>query len=150
VTSPTTAAILQDLIQRLGRSLLQYVAEAFPWATAREKETLVRVRKLVAEEQECAAARLGRFLQARHVSIPPLAPYPMAWTSMNFVSFDYLLPRLVDYQRQIVAHVEKAAGSLWSDLEGRELVQHVLEVARQHLEKLEAMAKEARPVPASA
>ena len=44
-------ALLQDVLRRESRSLLQYVREAFPWTTPEERELLAKLRQLTDEER---------------------------------------------------------------------------------------------------
>src|SRR4051794_12372552 len=90
VIDDNTNRILQDIVQREGRSLSQYVRDAFPWTTSEEHSALVQVRQLVDEEGR-AAAELARFLQRQRRTMPPLGSYPMNFTDINYISLEHLL-----------------------------------------------------------
>ena len=62
-----TVALVQDVLRREGRSLLQYVREAYPWATPRLRELLDKLKQLSDEERDGAAA-LSDFLRRHLVS----------------------------------------------------------------------------------
>jgi hypothetical protein len=133
-----TAALLLDVLRRESRSLLQYVSETFPWPTPEGREALTRLEGLIAEERRGLAA-LGRFLVRHRVIPPPLGPYPQEYTTINFVSFDHLLPLLVEDQRQAIAHLERDRAAV-TDAEARSQVEQILSLKRQHLQALEALA----------
>src|SRR5260370_37450263 len=97
----STAAILQSIIARESRSLLQYVRESFPWTTMEEQHVLAALNQLTAEEQQ-AAAVLGRLLFRRRRQTPYVGPYPVAFTNINYLSLDHLLPLLTRHHRPAI------------------------------------------------
>jgi rubrerythrin len=133
-----TATVLQDIIRRESRSLLQYVSEAFPWATAEEQEALGQFQQL-AEEERTSIAALSRYLTRGRQSLPYLGSYPEWFTTINYVALEYLLPHLVHHERQSLARVERGLAEL-SDPESRDLVQKMVDMKRRHLQTLEALA----------
>jgi hypothetical protein len=133
-----SAGLLQELIRREGRSLLQYVSNAFPWITEQEQAALVQLQALVAEERE-AAARLSRLLNRRRHIVPYLGAYPMAFTTINYVALEHLLPQLADYERRALADLENDLVRV-TDPEARAEVQQIANMKRRHLQTLEQMA----------
>lgn len=138
--------ILQAIVRREGRSLLQYLSDAFPWTTFTEGEALARVQQFVKEERDSTAA-LGRFLQRRRVMPPYLGAYPMWFTTLNFITLDHLLPLLVQAERKAIAEWERDLASL-TDPEARSQVQGILEMKRTHAKALEELTA-AHPEPAA-
>jgi hypothetical protein len=134
---PRDAGILEAMIRRESRSLLQYVGEAFPWVRSGTEEELTRLRQILREDSAAIAA-LARFLTRRRHTAPFLGPYPMAFTTLNFVSLDYLVPRLIDEQGQHIAALERDRAAL-TDADAKAEVNRLLEVKRQHLQDLEAL-----------
>src|SRR3954469_19040072 len=120
--------ILQDIVRREGRSLLQYMGDAFPWATAGEGEVLARVQQFVKEERD-GVAGLVRFLQRRRVTPPHFGAFPMSFTTLNFITLDHLLPLLVDAERKAIAKLEHDLAFL-ADAEARQLIQELVEMNR--------------------
>jgi hypothetical protein len=118
--------------------MLQYVGEAFPWAREDEAETLDRLRRIIGEE-EAAVEDLARFLRRKRIGLPYLGSYPQAFLDINYVSLDFLLPRLRDHQRTAVAALERDLGQI-TDPEARAEVEKLLAQSRQHLKELEEMA----------
>ncbi|HXG12512.1 MAG TPA: hypothetical protein VNK04_22340 [Gemmataceae bacterium] len=133
-----TAALLQDIVRRESRSLLQYVSEAFPWVTPEERAALAELQKMINEERRAAQA-LGQYLVRQRVPPPYLGPYPMEYTTINYVSLDHLLPVLVENQRQAIARLERDLAAV-TDAGAREQVEKILAMKQRHLTTLEAMA----------
>ena len=52
-----TTTLLQDMVKREGRSLLQYVSESFPWTPHKSHQALPVVLDMAKEEHEGAAQR---------------------------------------------------------------------------------------------
>ena len=131
-------AILQDILRRESRSLLQYVSEAFPWTTPAERATLASLQELIEEERREAAA-LGQFLVRQRIDLPQLGSYPLSFTTTNYVSLDHLLPMLVEHEQraleELQADLPKLAGS-----DAQPVVRRILETKRRHLQTLQSMA----------
>jgi hypothetical protein len=131
------AARLEAAIRREGRSLLQYVSEAYPWAKSAGDTTPDKVRDLAREERD-ALGTLTKFLARRRHTVPYLGAFPMAFTTMNFVSLDYLLPRLVESARQSIAALERDRAAL-TDADAKPELDRLIELKRNHLKALEAL-----------
>ena len=129
---------LEAAVRREGRSLLQYVSEASPWTKTVGDTTPDKVRDL-AREDRAALAALTKFLARRRHAIPYLGAFPMAFTTMNFVSLDYLLPRLTESARQSVAALERDRAAL-SDADAKAELDRFIELKGNHLKALEALA----------
>ena len=138
----STQSLLRDHVRRESRSLLAYVRDAYPWAAAEESEALTTLRRLIREEEEAVAA-LGRFLARRRVALPPFESYPSSFTSINFVALDYLLPRLVEYQRHSLGDLERDLARV-KDPDARAQVQGLIDLKRRHLSSLEELAAQHR------
>ncbi len=134
-----TAAMLQGLVRKEGRSLLQYVGESFPWTTAKNHQALPRLSEIVKEEQDGAAA-IVRFLLKHRVRPPYLGAYPMSFTTINYTSLDYLLPFLVDFEKRRIAEMEHDLSQA-QDAEAKGLLVSLLEMKRRHLQALGEMTK---------
>lgn len=130
--------LLQNILRRESRSVLSYVAEAYPWTTSTEEKTWTDLQTLIAAE--CAAAVcLGRFLVRRRIPLPYLPSYPVQFTTINFLALDFLLPRLIEHERQSIADLERDLAEI-KDPSGRAEVEKLLALKRRHLPQLEEMA----------
>jgi hypothetical protein len=138
VIDAQTNAILQTIVRREGRSLLQYMSDAYPWTTSGEEAELTRVQRMIEEEQR-AAADLVRLLTRARLTPPYLASYPAGFTTLNYVSLDNWLPRLVDYELQTIAALQTELTEI-RDAEARVHVQKLLDVKQRHLQTLKGMA----------
>lgn len=130
-------SLLQDILRREGRSLLQYARDAFPWATAEEQAALAQINVLIEEEQK-SAAELARLLLKNHAPLPYVGPYPMNFTDVNYVSLDHLRPMLVEHQKRAIAHFERDL-ALLHDGTARAQVQKMLAMKEKHLKQLESL-----------
>jgi hypothetical protein len=133
-----TQALLQAIVRRTGRSMLQYVGVAYPWASEESQPLLTKLREIV-EDEERTTEELARFLRRRRIPLPYLGAYPEQFSSINYVSLDYLLPKLLDYQRKAIAALERDLVQV-HDPEIRPEVEKLLDVNRRHLEALEQLA----------
>ena len=129
-----TLQVLQDVFRRESRSVLQYVGDAFPWTTDDRTEALDRLRQIVDEERE-AIARLSQFLYRRRAPSLASGSYPASFTTLNFVSLDVILRRLIAYQEQSVAGLRAALPAV-KDAEARRLLEDYLSLKGRHLEAL--------------
>jgi hypothetical protein len=138
VIDAATQAVLQDILRRESRSLLQYVRDAFPWTSAREQAALTELQKLIEEELK-AAADLSHFLIRQRSRIPYIGPYPMTFTNINYVSLDHLLPLLVGNERRAIASLESDLRRI-IDPAASAQVEKIVSMKQQHLKALESLA----------
>jgi hypothetical protein len=131
-------ALLQEVLRRESRSVLLYVGDAFPWTTARGEERLATLRRLVTDEGRAVAA-FGQFLVRRKVDLPFLGNYPSGFTTINFLDLNFLLPRLVESERQSLADLERDRTAV-PDAEARAELEKLAAVKRRTLAGLEELA----------
>jgi hypothetical protein len=148
VIDSQSQAIVQEVLRREGRSELMYVAEAYPWASAREGTARGSLQALIREEADALTA-LGRWLTRQRIPLPYLGAFPTAFTTINFLALDYLLPRLRDHQREAVAQLARDAHAV-TDPEVRSRLESLLELKRRHLATLESLAAGGAGQPAAA
>jgi hypothetical protein len=135
---PRASKAISEVIRRESRSLLAYVHDAFPWATAGKEPAVEALRQASTMVGE-AVASLGRFL-ARHRVRPPMLPsYPSYFTYCNFLSVDWWLPRVLASERESLAQLEEILKSI-PDAEAREAVQAVAEAKRSGMKLLEGLS----------
>jgi len=132
-----TQTLLQDLFRREGRSLLQYLAESFPW-TPSDRQAAVRQLHQLAAQQRQSAVKLAHFLERHHVALPYLGAFPMDFTTINFIGLDFAVPLLVKDEQEAVAELERDLDQV-TDAEARKLLQELLHEKRQLLKELEAL-----------
>jgi hypothetical protein len=147
VSDARSHAVLQDIIRRESRSLLHYVQDSFPWTTPGENAAWDHLRQLIDEENR-ALGDMVRYLIRQHATPPYLGSYPSDFTTLNYVSLEYLLPRLTADERQAVARLEADLAGM-ADPEARNHVQKHLEIKRRQLKMLEGMLAAPRVVAAA-
>jgi len=133
-----TAPLLQELLRRESRSLLQYVREVPVWVGPADRPALQKLRGLAAAELEAIDA-LGRHLQKRRLGLATLGPFPPEFTDVNDAALHHLLPKLVREQKEATADVEAALTKLGEN-PARHLVERLLHMKRQHLPELEGLS----------
>jgi hypothetical protein len=133
-----TQSLLQDILRRESRSVLMYVAEAYPWTTSTQTKTLTALQQLIAEERE-AITNLGRFLVRQRIPLPFLSSFPSHFTTINFLALDFILPRLLEYERRSIADLERDVVGL-KDSAARAEVEKILTLKRRHLPQLQELA----------
>jgi hypothetical protein len=146
----STVALLQEIVRRESRSMLTYVGEAFPWTPSSDADTLARLKDIIAANN-AVVATLGRYLTKARQPLGYLGSYPHDFTTINFVSLDHILPKLVVSERANVAALERDLAKV-SDQGARAEVATLLGVKKTELEKLEflgtATVKEREPLAA--
>jgi hypothetical protein len=136
--------ILNDLLVRAYRSLLQYTGECWPWAGADDSVEQQAVCEMAAAQKECVA-RMVELLQSRDWAIN-FGNYP-DFSALHYVSLDFLLGRLVADEEDLLGLIESARDGVAGDPEGAELVSQLHDATKQHLTKLRELAA-AHPVSA--
>lgn len=133
-----TQRLLQDILRRESRSVLLYVAEAYPWTTSTETKALTTLQQLIADERE-AVVCLGRFLVRQRIPLPFQPSFPAHFTTINFLALDFLLPRLIEYERQSIEELERDLAFV-KDPAARAEVERLLTLKRQHVPQMEELA----------
>jgi hypothetical protein len=134
--------VLQEMFRREGRSVLQYVGDAFPWTTTDRTEALDRLQAIIHEERD-ELARLGQFLYRHHVVPLVASSYPASFTTLNFVSLDLILKRIIAFQEQSLAAVEADLASV-KDPGARRILESFRDLKARHLESLRMLQGAAR------
>jgi hypothetical protein len=128
---------LNDLLIDIGRSLLQYTSEAWPWASSQDEQMREAIEQMAAQQRDVAVA-LAELLADRGHAIE-LGAYPTEYTSLHYVSIDFLLCQLIANQRSVLAQCEAVERAAAEDDEARALLQDVVISERRHLEELQAI-----------
>jgi hypothetical protein len=136
--------VLQELVRRESRSLLQYIHDSFPWTPENEQPALAQLRQFAEEERESAAA-LGRWLARNRQMVPNLGAYPSGFTTINYASLDYVLPKVAKHEREGLARLDQDLTAI-KDAAARALVAALIDKKREHLSAVEKLAA-AHPEP---
>lgn len=131
-------SVLSRLAAMGAYSLLQYVGQSVPWSADGKVAARGRILAL-AEEERTAASQLVRTLQKKRSPIRMMGGFPSHFTSGNFVSIDYLLPKLIAEHEKEVAEVEGLMPKI-ADEEALRLATAYLDMKRRHLQDLRECA----------
>jgi hypothetical protein len=99
-------AVLNELLINLGRSLLQYVYEAWPWVSSESEAARNEVYAL-AERQAEAVNRLADFLTLRNWPID-FGIYPAEFTDLHYVSLTYLMGLVTRNADELVTEIHES------------------------------------------
>lgn len=135
-----TLDALARLFVTLHRSLPRYLANAAtPSAGAGEKARSVLAD--IVDDQRNMARRVGKLILDRNGAVEP-GEFPMVFTDLHFLGFDYLLKELIEHQIHDVKEIERLVAEITDDPEARDLAEEALGQERAHLEMLEELAKQ--------
>lgn len=135
--TPETLILLNDLLISIHRGLLQYVAEAWPWTEVHE----TNVREQIiddARKQQSSVRELAAFLD-KHGHTIAWGTFPIAYTSLHFVSLDFLSDRLIAGQQKIVDKCRRVAEAVAADPSALRLVESLIQVESARLRSLQSL-----------
>jgi hypothetical protein len=138
VIDQQTGDVIEKVVRRESRSLLQYAVDAFPWTTSEERQVLAQIDAIATQERQALGELSDYLFKQRHFG-PQLGPYPMIFTSMNYVSLEHLLPLLAENCRQAVALLEEDLVRI-RDVEAREILTRYLDLKRNDASSLKNLA----------
>lgn len=130
--------VLNQVLVVMGRSLLQYSADAWPWTGSHSSASRTAVEALMAE-QKTRVGQLADLLDNRGWTID-FGVFP-DFTDLHFLSLDFVLPHLVENERRVVNEIEAALPQCSSDPEGAALLSEFLPGERAVLSKLEELCR---------
>jgi bacterioferritin (cytochrome b1) len=130
-----TNAVLNRLLVLHLRSLPMYVSQATPWVQPGGEAAWEAVQSIAADHQ-ATADRLGAMILAAE-GVPAYGEFPLRYTALNDLALDYLLVRIVDYQRQLIQRISECADLLRMHPELQPGVLESLGEAKAHLQLLE-------------
>ncbi|MFO1095562.1 MAG: hypothetical protein U0992_20005 [Planctomycetaceae bacterium] len=128
---------LNDLLIDLGRSLLQYVGESWPWASEEEAAEQTAVERMVAEQRE-TVLQFAALLDERGHRIA-YGQYPSEYTSLHYVALDYLLDQLLDDQQYLADELTAAALESGDDEAARHVISAAADQAAGHHRELQEL-----------
>ena len=139
--------LFSRLISMGSSSLLQYVSESFPWSADPAHAAFDAVLVIAREERD-EVVRFTRLLQKRHLRLPPMGAYPSHFTTINFVSLVYLLPKLIAEHEKEIAEIDNMLPQTGDD-DLRELALAYRNMKHRHLQTLQVLAASKTPAGAA-
>ncbi len=115
---------LNQLFISKGRCLLQYVGEAWPWASADDETERQAIEELVSRQRNMIA-QLAQFLHQRDWPLE-VGTYPTEYTDLQYLSLDYFRRLLVDDAQAVVSEIERTLSMCQSDGEITEMLESFL------------------------
>jgi len=137
MSSSDTINVLNRLVVIHHRSLPVYLSYASPtWRRGdeRARETLA----VIADDARDMVDRLGEMIMDEGGTVE-YGAFPMRFTALHDLSFDYLLDRLIDYQQRTITVIESCVAELLHAPLARALAEEALGAAKGHLESLEEL-----------
>ena len=134
--------ILNRLVPRVYRSLLQYTVECWPWTPSAESADGIspeqKAIEQMASRQQEFVGRLVDLLSRRGVVVD-FDNYP-DYSELHYVALDFLLGRLIADEQRLVAELETARGAIHNDPPAATLVVELIAAEKQNLVRLRELA----------
>lgn len=126
---------LNRVMNALRYSLASYLQFARPWIGANARADVVDAIARVADHHRDNVMRLGELLIERHRHVE-LQSFPTAFTGLNDLSVEYLLPLVIENEKRIIRLVEATAGALEHDIEAHRVLAEFVDREKLHLQSL--------------
>lgn len=132
-----TIDVLNQLLAVECSSLARYLAGTSPWHRSGEERAAVVLEQIVAD-QEYMAGRIAELIFSRG-GLPESCVFPMEYTDLHMLSFDYLVREMIRGTQRDIRAIEACRRRLAHDREAVALAEEVLGSERGHLESLEEL-----------
>ncbi len=143
MTQPDRIVTLNRLLRTLTRSLPVYLDGTRPWVRP-GNERIRSAIAMVASDERMYAERVAEAIFAAG-GRPEPGPVPVLFTGWHDLAVDYLLRRVIDYQRCDIEGIRQAVDRLRDAPALRELAEEILGNAVGHLHNLEELAAGKEP-----
>lgn len=114
--------------------LVNYVSQSLPWTHA-GNEALSEAICSIANDHEHYSRRLSELIGERDGTIGP-GTFSTVFTSLNDLSLDYLLTRIIVDQRNRIQNSQEIAAELMGDEQAWNLAREILGSERAHFDIL--------------
>jgi hypothetical protein len=148
ISHKNSVAILNELFAKLDCSLARYLTFARPWVPRRNMLVDAVVRRL-SYEHEIFASNIARLIYDRRGAVQSCV-FPMGFTSFNDLSLEYLAPRVLEYERALLATAEESAEQLNDDPDARRVVSKIAVSLRRYVDLLAELLSPILVAPAAA
>lgn len=132
---------LNDLLIDLGKSLLQYSQEAWPWSGKSGAGDVRPTLDRLAEEQRQSVRELFESLDISGHAVD-FGVFPDEYTSLHYVSVEYLLDQLAVNSAAVVEECKSVKADVSDDADAVSLVEQIQsreETAVREIEALKSM-----------
>jgi hypothetical protein len=134
VVKKSRIEVLNRLLAIHYRSLPMYLRDARPWKQSQDDRADELLSQIIAEHERMVQ-HISETVLELGGDIEP-GEFPMLFTDMHDLSYDYLLRQLVEQQRQMVVKIQECVNAA----PGEPLAQEALGLAKGHLEELQELA----------
>jgi hypothetical protein len=138
--------ILNNVLIVLGRSLLQYMEEAWPWTHGGNSDHRRAVLNELIDRQRADIQKLSDLLDARRCAVD-FGAFP-DFTDLHYLSLEFVLPHLIENEQAVIREIEAAKTQCASDFEGAALLDEILPGQMSILARLKELGRSASAVPA--
>jgi hypothetical protein len=135
MTKQTPIDAITRVMNALRYSLASYLRFACPWVDA-SKQPIAEAIRHAAEGHRQHVTRIGELLVERHGHVESRT-FPRSFTGLNDLSIEYLLPLVIEDEKQIVRIIEASLAALESDAEASDLMAAIIDSEKRHLQMLE-------------
>jgi len=139
MTKLGTYHALNRLLTILYRSLPLYLDYACPWTHRGDEKAVATLRNIVAGQKQLST-RVAQAVMA--LGPTEIGEFPIEFLDMHDLSLDFLVKKLIEYQKKDIAALEQCAAELAPDRKAAALADEALGAARGHLESLEELASQ--------
>jgi hypothetical protein len=130
---------LNQLLTVLERSLPMYLSYAAPWTRKGDDRAFAALVRIVEEQQQLALRIADAVLELGPTNV---GDYPVEFYDLHDLALDYLLRKLVEFQKRDVATVERIVDALQLHRPTAALAEEALGMLRAQLESLEELSDE--------
>jgi hypothetical protein len=139
MTKLGTYRALNRLLTILYRSLPMYLDYACPWTRRGDEKALATLRNIVTDQKQLST----RVAQAvMEIGPTEIGEFPIEFLDMHDLSLDFLVKKLIEYQKKDIAALEQCAADLSAERKAAALAEEAMGAARGHLESLEELASQ--------
>lgn len=139
MTALSTNDILNRVLVVHNRSLATYLHDAMPWVRYGDNRAMETMRQMVRDQKQ-VVDRLATLILESNGAVEH-GEFPMPFTAYHDVSFDWLLPLLIERQQKTVVYLQKCAEQLALAPMAKAVVEETVGMAKGHLEMLEELQK---------
>lgn len=137
--------VLNRVLARLYRSLMQYAVDCWPWSrttdtVGSESPEQQTIEKMTLRQQEFVARLVD--LITRRGDVVDFGSFPDN-SELHYVSIDYLLGKLIADEQDLVAGLQAALPTLQNDAEATALVSELLATETQNVSRLRELNRSA-------
>lgn len=134
MNSVDTNEILNRLLVIHNRSLPMYLGYAVPWGR-RGNEAAAEALSLIVADHKNMVDRLGEMILDNGSSVAS-GGFPLSYTALHDLSFEYLIQRVIEHQKQTIERIAECTGQLRLAPAAQAIAQEALGEAKGHLKSL--------------